>query len=96
MMPPRSFLNGRYAARFKDVFGQNIFADRTRAFTQAMYAIERFELEDPSFHPCTNKFDYYLDGKVQLTAQDLRRKKRVSARCGPSRISTMSPLSSPR
>lgn len=64
-----------YAARFKAVFGQNIFADRTKAFTQAMYAIERFELEDPSFHPYTSKFDEYLDGKSQLTAQELRGKK---------------------
>jgi cytochrome c peroxidase len=64
-----------YAARFKEVFGQNIFADPTKAFKQAMYAIERFELEDPSFRPYTSKFDYYLDGKVQLTAQELRGKK---------------------
>ncbi|WP_267956800.1 cytochrome-c peroxidase [Paraburkholderia sp. HP33-1] len=64
-----------YAARFKEVFGQNIFADSSKAFTQAMYAIERFELEDPSFHPYTSKFDYYLDGKVQLTAHELRGKK---------------------
>ncbi|SOE62858.1 Cytochrome c [Burkholderia sp. OK233] len=40
-----------------------------------MYAIERFELEDPSFHPYTSKFDYYLDGKLQLTALELRGKK---------------------
>ena len=64
-----------YAARFKEVFGQNIFTDRTKAFTQAMYAIERFELEDPSFHPYTSKFDDYLDGKVQLSARELRGKK---------------------
>jgi cytochrome c peroxidase len=57
-----------YAARFKEVFRQDIFVDRAKAFAQAMYAIERFELEDPSFHPYTSKFDYYLDGKLQLTA----------------------------
>ncbi|MFT4069059.1 cytochrome-c peroxidase [Paraburkholderia sp.] len=67
--------NTPYAARFKEVFGQNIFADPSKAFAQAMYAIERFELEDPSFHPYTSKFDYYLDGKAQLTAQELRGKK---------------------
>ena len=64
-----------YAARFKEVFGQNIFADPGKAFTQAMYAIERFELEDPSFHPYTSKFDDYLDGKVRLSARELRGKK---------------------
>ncbi|MDE1181165.1 cytochrome c peroxidase [Paraburkholderia sp.] len=64
-----------YAARFKDVFGQNIFVDPAKAFTQAMYAVERFELEDDSFHPYSSKFDAYLDGKAQLTVQELHGKK---------------------
>ncbi|WP_345812086.1 cytochrome c peroxidase [Paraburkholderia sp. PREW-6R] len=64
-----------YASRFKEVFGRNIFVGRSKAFAQAMYAIERFELEDPSFHPYTSKYDYYLDGKVQLTAQETRGQK---------------------
>ncbi len=64
-----------YATRFKEVFGQNVFADPTKAVTQAIYAIECFELEDPSFHPYTSKFDDYLDGKVQLTARELRGKE---------------------
>jgi cytochrome c peroxidase len=54
---------------------QNIFADRAKAFRQAMYGIERFELEDRNFHPYTSKFDYDLDEKLQLTAQELRGKK---------------------
>lgn len=64
-----------YAARFKAVFGQAIFADPDNAFAQAMAAIERFELEDPSFRPYTSKFDDYLDGRVQLSAHELRGKK---------------------
>jgi len=64
-----------YAARFKALFGQTIFSNPDKAFAQAMAAIERFELEDPSFHPYTSKFDYYLDGQVQLTARELRGKK---------------------
>ncbi|RKP49686.1 cytochrome-c peroxidase [Pararobbsia silviterrae] len=64
-----------YAPQFKAVFGEHVFADPGKAFADAMQAIERFELEDPSFHPYTSKFDYYLDGKVQLTARELRGKK---------------------
>lgn len=76
-MPSRGFLDGRYAERFKAVFGQNIFAARTNAFTLAMCTIGRLEREDPGCRPYTSKFDCYLDdldGKLQLTAQDLRDK----------------------
>jgi len=61
-----------YAARFKALFGANVFADPGKAVAAATSAIERYELDDPAFHPYTSKFDYYLDGKVQLTAQELR------------------------
>ena len=40
----------------------------------ALRALERFELDDPSFHPCTSRFDDYLDGKAELTPQELRGK----------------------
>jgi len=63
-----------YAARFRQVFGDTVFATRAVALRDAMYAIERFELEDPSFHPYTSKFDDYLDGKVKLSAAELRGK----------------------
>ncbi|WP_109481122.1 cytochrome c peroxidase [Paraburkholderia sp. C35] len=64
-----------YAARFRQVFGDTIFVDPRKAFAQAMYAVERYQLEDPAFHPYNSKFDYYLDGKVKLTAQEMRGKQ---------------------
>ncbi|KWF68326.1 cytochrome-c peroxidase [Burkholderia multivorans] len=64
-----------YADRFRRVFGAHAFDDPTQAFANATRAIERFELDDPSFHPYTSKFDYYLDGKVALSAQELRGKR---------------------
>jgi cytochrome c peroxidase len=64
-----------YASRFETVYGKGVFNDPQKAFADAMAAIEHFELEDPSFHPYTSKFDGYLDGKVQLTAQELHGKK---------------------
>jgi cytochrome c peroxidase len=61
-----------YAAAFRETFGAHIFDDPAQAFAQASLAIERFELDDPSFHPYSSKFDDYLDGKTQLTEQELR------------------------
>jgi cytochrome c peroxidase len=64
-----------YAGRFRDVFGMHVFDDPKRALNAAMSAIERFELDDPSFHPYTSKFDAYLDGQAKLTARELRGKQ---------------------
>ncbi len=61
-----------YAPDFKRAFGADIFNDPERAFQQMLRAIERFELEDASFHPYDSKFDFYLDDKVSLTPQEQR------------------------
>jgi cytochrome c peroxidase len=61
-----------YADEFRHVFGPRVFNHPGRAYTDALLALERFELEDPSFHPYTSKYDDYLDGKAQLSAQELR------------------------
>jgi len=62
----------QYNEEFRKLFGEQIFADPTKAYAQALLALERFELEDPSFHPYTSKYDDYLDGKAELTAQEKR------------------------
>ncbi|QGZ61798.1 cytochrome-c peroxidase [Paraburkholderia acidisoli] len=61
-----------YAARFRQVFGETIFVSKDMALRQAMRAVERYELEEPGFHPYSSKFDAYLDGEAQLTASELR------------------------
>jgi cytochrome c peroxidase len=61
-----------YAGDFRKLFGAQIFRDPAQAYAQALLTIERFELEDPSFHPYTSKYDDYLDGKVQLSEQERR------------------------
>ena len=63
---------GPYAERFREAFGQDSFASTDRAFAFALLALERFELEDPSFHPYSSKYDRYLDGKATLTPQEQR------------------------
>ena len=31
-----------------------------------MFAVARYQIEDPAFHPYTSKFDYWLEGKARL------------------------------
>jgi cytochrome c peroxidase len=60
-----------YAEEFRQVFGASIFNDAKLAYSQALIAIERFELEDPSFHPYNSRYDDYLEGKARLSAREL-------------------------
>jgi cytochrome c peroxidase len=64
-----------YAPDFRSLFGGSILSDARASLAAALYAIERFELTDPSFHPFTSKYDAYLDGFATLTAQEARGKK---------------------
>jgi cytochrome c peroxidase len=61
-----------YAGEFRRLFGAHIFDDPAQVYAQALLALERFQLEDPSFHPYSSKFDDYLDGKAQLSEQEQR------------------------
>jgi cytochrome c peroxidase len=61
-----------YIDEIRKLFGERVFNDPHRLYDAALKAIERFELEDPSFHPFTSKYDDYLDGKAQLSAQEMR------------------------
>ena len=64
-----------YAGVFAAVFGKDIFSSPAQTVKEAAYALERFELEDKSFHPFSSEFDTWMDGKVSLTAQELRGKQ---------------------
>ena len=64
-----------YSEDFRAIFGKDVFEHPAQAVQDATEAIQAFELEDKSFQPYTSKFDQWLDGKVQLTAQELRGKK---------------------
>ncbi len=37
-----------------------------------MFAVARYQIEDPSFHPYTSKFDFWLEGRARLTPAELR------------------------
>ena len=45
--------------------------DAQRLVAAATAAVERFELEDPSFHPYSSRFDQYSRGTASLSADEL-------------------------
>ncbi len=67
-----------YAELFKQAFGAGVFDDPATAFTDIGLALRQYQLEEPSFHPYTSKYDYAFlvelsNGKpVSLTAAELR------------------------
>jgi cytochrome c peroxidase len=55
---------------FIAAYGENALADPDTALRDVGLALSAFEREDPAFHPFTSKFDYWLQGRVQLTARE--------------------------
>jgi cytochrome c peroxidase len=63
--------SGPYAADFKRLFGPDIFQNASMAVDEAMFAIGRYEIEDPAFHPFSSKYDAWLEGRARLTRTEL-------------------------
>jgi cytochrome c peroxidase len=61
-----------YAADFTQLFGQSIFDDAPLLVAEAMFAVARYQIEEPSFHPYSSKFDYWLEGRARLNQAELR------------------------
>jgi cytochrome c peroxidase len=61
-----------YAPRFVQLFGASVFDTPRLAVAEALFAVARYQIEDPSFHPYTSKFDYWLEGKARLTEAEMR------------------------
>jgi cytochrome c peroxidase len=61
-----------YAEDMKLLFGPAVFTTPNLALGEAYFALARYQFEDRSFHRYDSKFDYYLAGKVQLSAAELR------------------------
>lgn len=59
-----------YADEFAHVFGAATLANDSQAVAALTMALERFQLDDPSFAPYTSKFDRVLAGQAQLSAQE--------------------------
>ena len=61
-----------YAGKFEAVFGPGIFDDPDAAFRGATEALAAYEQSAEDFYPYSSKYDAYLAGKAQLTAQEMR------------------------
>lgn len=62
---------GPLADAFMKVYGKDIFNDTDKAYDALANAIAAFERTD-AFHPFSSKYDWYLKGKVKLSAAEQR------------------------
>src|SRR5215831_13244963 len=53
-----------YADLFRAAFGKNVVNDSSKAFSDALAALQAFQLEDPSFHLYNSKYDLYASNKI--------------------------------
>jgi cytochrome c peroxidase len=61
-----------YAEGFRAAFGAGVFDDADAAFQSALAALAAYQTEDPEFNPFTSKYDYFLQGRANLSPQELR------------------------
>jgi len=59
-------------SQFVAVFGPEALKDPGVTLRDVGLAIAAFETEDPSFHPFSSKYDYWLEGSAVLTTQEQR------------------------
>lgn len=70
-MVVKKVASGPSGAEFKQVFGQNVFQKSTEEIYDLIAkALVAFEAS-PEVSPFTSKYDAYLEGKAQLSAQEL-------------------------
>jgi cytochrome c peroxidase len=55
---------------FVAAYGEAALTDPDTALKDIGLAIEAYETEDPDFHPFSSKYDFWLEGKAQLTTQE--------------------------
>jgi cytochrome c peroxidase len=55
---------------FTAAYGEAVLADPDTALKDMGLALAAYETEDPSFHPFSSKYDYWLQGQAQLAAQE--------------------------
>jgi cytochrome c peroxidase len=71
-------LHAPYVEKFARLFGEKVYKDaNTRGrqgllVAEAMVALGRYQIEEPSFHPYTSKYDYWLEGKARLSESEIR------------------------
>jgi cytochrome c peroxidase len=64
--------NAPYARKFAALFGETVLKNSNLLFSEAMFAVARYQIEEPSFHPYTSKYDYWLEGRARLSESETR------------------------
>jgi cytochrome c peroxidase len=64
--------NAPYAKKFVALFGERVLKNTNLLFAEATFAVGRYQIEEPSFHPYTSKYDYWLEGKARLSESEMR------------------------
>ncbi|HEY6517702.1 MAG TPA: cytochrome c peroxidase [Steroidobacteraceae bacterium] len=67
----RKLASGPYAAQLQQFFGAGLLENPGMTVDEAMFAIGRYQIENPAFHPFTSKYDAWLAGKARLTRVEL-------------------------
>lgn len=61
-----------YAKLFAELFGPGVFDNPRLLIAEAMFGVGRYQVEEPSFHPYTSKYDYWLEGRARLNEAEMR------------------------
>jgi cytochrome c peroxidase len=61
-----------YAPLFAELFGPTILEHGQLLVAEALFAVGRYQIEDPAFHPYSSKFDAWLEGKARFTPAEQR------------------------
>ncbi len=97
----RSLARAPYRRNSRVCSGRRCLGDEKRLLSEATFALARYEFEEPSFHPFTSKFDYYLRGEAALSEAEtrglniVRRPEKGRLRGLPSRQGRQGRCSSP-
>ena len=67
----RKLESSAYRPSFLQLFGPNIFNNPRLLVSEAMFAVARYQVEEPSFHPYSSKYDDWLEGRARLTRAEL-------------------------
>jgi cytochrome c peroxidase len=57
-------------AAFVAAYGESVLSDPDATLEDMGLAIAAYETDDDEFHPFSSKYDYWLQGQAQLTAQE--------------------------
>jgi cytochrome c peroxidase len=68
----RKLVQAPYSKLFAPLFGPNILSNPALLVSEAMSAVGRYQIEDPSFHAFNSKYDFWLEGRARLTPAELR------------------------